>query len=174
MVGPYGDSVRFEYSHNPLLHAEIDGVRIITNDATELPCMSAGADRIDIYAWIVSAGCTVGGGVYGVQPGRREMRRAAMLLEGETASAVICCIHASRYEIDTDARRRTYYARPHSAKRTHYKHHSAPHHHHLPFSPSSTLTTTTTTCTLLTPPPSPTPTSSPTPGTARVGSTPHC
>ena len=26
-------------------------------------------------------------------------------LEGEMASAVICCIHASRYEIDTDAQK---------------------------------------------------------------------
>ena len=36
MVGPYGDSVKYETAAAPLLHTEADGVRIISATQTEL------------------------------------------------------------------------------------------------------------------------------------------
>jgi len=36
MVGPFGDSVKYSYASPPLLHTEVDGVRILSRESVEL------------------------------------------------------------------------------------------------------------------------------------------
>ena len=36
MVGPYGDSVKYQYPSPPILHTEADGVRILSAASAEL------------------------------------------------------------------------------------------------------------------------------------------
>ena len=105
MVGPYGDSVRFEYNHNPLLHAEIDGVRIITNDATELLHRVPEQTELIFTPGSLAPAARLVEACTAFNQGDARCDELLCSLEGEMASAVICCIHASRYEIDTDAQK---------------------------------------------------------------------
>ena len=45
MVGPFGDSVKYSYASPPLLHTEVDGVRILSRESVELLQVSDHADE---------------------------------------------------------------------------------------------------------------------------------
>ena len=45
MVGPFGDSVKYSYASPPLLHTEVDGVRILSRESVELLQVSEHADE---------------------------------------------------------------------------------------------------------------------------------
>ena len=117
MVGPYGDSVKYEYEKPPLLKAEVDGVRILTDEASELlqrvpdatealfqPGSLAPAARLleasrafeqgDIRCdeLLKSLGYVpLGSGGSGGGP-------SATGSDSELAAAVVGCIHAARHE----------------------------------------------------------------------------
>ena len=127
MVGPYGDSVKFEYPEPPLLHAEVDGVRILSSetcellqrvpDATEqlfLPGSLAPSARLLEASRAFDQGsaradellCSLGCGAGSADAGDDDAAGgAAGGGNHELVTAVVGCIHAARHEPTASAQR---------------------------------------------------------------------
>ena len=104
MAGPRGDSVTYEYPSPPLLHPEVDGVRIVSRDKSELlQRVFLPSERVFIPGSAAPSARLLEAS-FEFDKGSPRAEDLLNLLEvadkyGEAfASAVVDCVHAARHE----------------------------------------------------------------------------
>ena len=98
MVGPYADSVKYEYASPPLLHTEVDGVRIIAEHESELlQRVPEPTEQVFMPGSLAPAARLLEAST-AFDQGSARSDELLQSLDGELPAAVTCCIHAARYE----------------------------------------------------------------------------